>query len=304
MIDLPAELIELILTIKPNKIVSTIKEIRDNLSTQYQHQETRSIQTRSMTNSISSKIKRIKLEIDYSTIFWNCYKKSTWLKYFLNTSSSSHSGLLEYVDNVITELMVFYKALSISTQGGITIARNEIENFENTVIKNFNDSKYRQMLDCIISNYSRHIDTIKDIPLFIRFWTLLYQCGYLDASIHEIFLSSISFKRQNKDNNQELTYYQVRFGLLPVINIYCGMGFTYVIAWDFHIDSLIGFLEGGSSGLEAEGNYMNMMKYVNLANGKRKQRTNKAKLDDYLAILNKVINKKCEITQLFNLSVN
>jgi hypothetical protein len=89
------------------------------------------------------------------------------------------------------------------------------------------------------------------------------------------------------------------------------MGFNYDIMWDFNVSNIVGFIKDGSSAIDSEINYINIMNYVNKPLNERKRIANIKKnkkenvgIKDYLDILNSVINNKCDLSQLFNLSVN
>jgi hypothetical protein len=267
--------------------------------------------------------------MDNYQILWNCYKKSIWLEYFLDTRISNNKNcnnyvsLLKYVDDIIDELMIYYSAFNQNnynnhnTPGYISDADDiynykEIENFENQVIIYFNNKSFKQMVDNIINNYNI---ARCDLSHFVLFWIMLYNCGYLqknffrNSSIHYIFEERISSICKNTDN--EPSYYNIKYGLLPLVSIYCGMGFNYDIMWDFNVSNIVGFIKDGSSAIDSEINYINIMNYVNKPLNERKRIANIKKnkkenvgIKDYLDILNSVINNKCDLSQLFNLSVN
>jgi hypothetical protein len=52
--------------------------------------------------------------------------------------------------------------------------------------------------------------------------------------------------------------------LIPLFGLYMGMGWTFIISYDILINRMIGFICGGSSGVEHDYNLIMIRKYLSL----------------------------------------
>lgn len=81
-------------------------------------------------------------------------------------------------------------------------------------------------------------------------------------------------------------YYTAKFGFIPLITTYCGMGYDFIIGWDLTISRMIGFFVNGSSIYDMEYNRKQMLEYFNLKKKVKLQKVCNFKLEEYFDLFN------------------
>lgn len=70
-------------------------------------------------------------------------------------------------------------------------------------------------------------------------------------------------------------FLQPEYKFIPLFTVYLGMGFYFIVGYDMILDKLIGFIDGGGSGLECEYNRMLIEKYMKSHKTHRLEKYNK-----------------------------
>jgi hypothetical protein len=313
---LPQELIERIITSNTKKIVSILAVIKINqnyLETVINQTQPRIKRMKTMTT-----MKKTKNNL-MSFYLVKYYKKSNWLKHFILEDDT-----LDKIKKKISNLIGYFHLINQSTNYSNTFSKpkkpsnqdySNVLEFENA-IANFIDTNYEVEL-CKLGNYYKI--TIDEIPDFIKLMIMLHNSGYLSkilsehnhTHICELFLSIINHMNKNNLHNNLLdipitSYYHSKYKFIPLIESYCGMGYTFIIGWDLDVSRMIGFLEGGSDAHSYDASMLSIMKYFNKTIKQRKSivKIKNNKIKDYLKILEPdLIDSSSRITYMNSLSL-
>ena len=226
----------------------------------------------------------------------NCYYNNL-LHYLRNNNNYylNKSPYFKYLNNITQSIEIYNLLTKYIKKENIpvfTTNDNALSNLEATILeyslKETNDVviKYTQDLSKLVDIYK--LNTISDLPDFIKIYLLLKSCNYfpLYSRIQSLL-----------DNIDEIVLewnnylFQPEYKFIPLFDIALGMGYSFIIGYDMLIDRLIGFIHGGGCAQEYEYNKMLIEKYFKLDTKQRLIKYQKNCCQNKVSSKNKIVGK-------------
>lgn len=308
MVSLPLDIIDKIFIANPNKIISNyLAFIKKSYTSEKKEVNTENNKKRrKLTHTSDEDITKNQLDkTDITKYLLNketylrYYKQSSWLKYFISLSNSEYyrnTKTYNMVKEQIELIATYFKQLDKNINKFSTMESNtmisrtiavaeeittekydkddmleSITQFETILdIGGFETIKYSQQLESIKKYYK--FNNISEIPAYVRFIVMLYNCGYFESSssgsistkpkVH-MFLDMILEGDSAKisDFTMTYTYYTANKKFIPLFEIYLGMGYSFILGWDIEFNGMIGLTENGSDAHEVMYNTQRAISY-------------------------------------------
>lgn len=292
MTSLPLDLVDKIITVNPNKIISTYLAFanKHKLSSR----NTSIAKCRKISNNADSAGASANADVDntndddkYITkylmkkdTFIRFYKQSSWLKYFISSSKSANN-IMEKIKQVANYFNLLDRHDS-SKKDVYNVKEIEETNLINNLLRfetildtnNFEDTNTIETFEKQLAAIKTYYVGVKEIPAFVILVLILYKCGYFESSsssgniatkpkIHiflDMLLEGNAIEISNFTSNT-YKYYSACYKFIPLFGIYLGMGYSFVLGWDTEFNGMIGLTENGSDEHEVVYNARRAMRY-------------------------------------------
>lgn len=326
-IQLPFEIIDLIITSNPNTIYTIYSKINSN-----KPKTSKKISRKRKTTNNDSNSNSLSLLEYIQNKHLYYFKKSSYLQYFINPINPINPINTIAETYILLEKYIHSKAIVNSDNTDNT---DNSDNNINNVMFNLEEYLDKNLSVILLEKYMNKfmqyleidkLDNNYEIPDFIKLYIILAACKYfpnnndglgnivnIDRKSYKNLMYILDFILENED---EISFDKFTLNMfIPLFTISIGMGNEFMIGWDIVSDRMIGFITGGSDGHESEYNNMMMRKYFTLDKQHRIQAyenmigececKKKDKMTPYQKIQNKMLNYKQNILkylELFNIN--